>query len=85
MTIVEKAAYLKGLTEGLGVDPQSKEGKLWAALNELLADINKRDYNDSHRAEAPCVPADDAVVIDNSNITIEENVEIIALLYEMRK
>ena len=39
MTIVEKAAYLKGLTEGLGVDPQSKEGKLWAALNELLADM----------------------------------------------
>ena len=39
MNITEKAAYLKGLTEGLGVDPQSKEGKLWAALNELLSDI----------------------------------------------
>ena len=39
MTIVEKAAYLKGLTEGLGVDPQSKEGKLWGALNDLLADM----------------------------------------------
>ena len=39
MTIVEKAAYLKGLTEGLGVDPESKEGKLWGALNELLADM----------------------------------------------
>ena len=39
MTVVEKAAYLKGLTEGLGVDPQSKEGKRWAALNDLLADM----------------------------------------------
>ena len=39
MTVVEKAAYLKGLTEGLGIDPQSKEGKLWAALNDLLADM----------------------------------------------
>ena len=39
MTVVEKAAYLKGLTEGLGMDPQSKEGKLWAALNDLLADM----------------------------------------------
>ena len=39
MTIVEKAAYLKGLTEGLGIDPQSKEGKLWGALNGLLADM----------------------------------------------
>ena len=36
MTVVEKAAYLKGLTEGLGIDPESKEGKLWGALNDLL-------------------------------------------------
>ena len=39
MTIVEKAAYLKGLTEGLGVEPDSRDGKLWAALNELLSDM----------------------------------------------
>ena len=39
MTIVEKAAYLKGLTEGLGIDAESKEGKLWNALNDLLHDM----------------------------------------------
>ena len=39
MTITEKTAYLKGLADGLGVDPQSKEGKLWYALNDLLCDI----------------------------------------------
>ena len=39
MTIVEKAAYLKGLTDGLGIDPETKEGKLWTALNDLLADM----------------------------------------------
>ena len=39
MTIVEKAAYLKGLTEGLGIDAESKEGKLWLALNDLLHDM----------------------------------------------
>ena len=39
MTVVEKAAYLKGLTEGLGIDADSREGKLWAALNDLLADM----------------------------------------------
>lgn len=55
------------------------------SLDDIKREITERDYNDSHRAEAPCVPADDAVVIDNSNITIEENTEIIALLYEMRK
>ncbi len=39
MTIVEKAAYLKGLVEGLGVDPESKDGKLWNALTDVLADM----------------------------------------------
>jgi len=39
MTVVEKAAYLKGLVDGLGVEADSGEGKLWAALNDLLADM----------------------------------------------
>lgn len=39
MTVVEKAAYLKGLAEGLGIDPESRDGKLWGALTELLSDM----------------------------------------------
>ena len=39
MTIVEKAAYLKGLTEGMGLDPEAGEGKLWGVLTELMGDI----------------------------------------------
>ena len=39
MTIVEKAAYLKGLAEGLGVESDSRDGKLWAVLSDLLSDI----------------------------------------------
>ena len=39
MTVVEKAAYLKGLAEGLGVDSDSREGKLWNALTDLLSDM----------------------------------------------
>ena len=39
MTIVERAAYLKGLTEGLGVEPDSRDGKLWGALTDLLSDM----------------------------------------------
>lgn len=39
MTVVEKAAYLRGLTEGLGIAPDSREGKLWAALGDLLSDM----------------------------------------------
>ena len=39
MTTVEKAAYLKGLIDGLGLSPDSRDGKLWNALSELMADI----------------------------------------------
>ena len=39
MTIVEKAAYLKGLTEGLGIDPESRDGRLWGVLTELVSDM----------------------------------------------
>lgn len=39
MTITEKAAYLKGLAEGLNYDKESAEGKLLTALIELTADM----------------------------------------------
>lgn len=39
MTITEKAAYLKGLVEGQGLDPEFGEGKLWHVLSELVGDL----------------------------------------------
>ena len=39
MTITEKAAYLKGLYEGLGVDQTRPEGKLLAQIVELMTDM----------------------------------------------
>ena len=39
MTITEKAAYLRGLVEGQGQDPEAGEGKLWHVLSELISDI----------------------------------------------
>ncbi len=41
-------------------------------LESVTADIEKRDYNDSHRALAPLRKADDAVEIDTTDLTIEE-------------
>ena len=59
MTIVEKAAYLKGLVEGLGIDPAGKEGKLWAALNDLLADM-AHEIEDLHENDlAQCDAMDE--------------------------
>lgn len=42
---------------------------------EVLADMIKRDKNDSERELAPCVPAEDAVLLDNSELSFEANVE----------
>lgn len=46
-------------------------------LQEVLDDINKRDYNDSHRAVAPLRQADDAVYIDTTDMTPEEVTELV--------
>ena len=45
MTINEKAAYLKGLMEGLQLDTEKAEGKMIAAMVELLGDITKKLTN----------------------------------------
>ena len=39
MEIIEKVAYLKGLAEGMELDTEKKEGKLLAAIIDVLEDI----------------------------------------------
>ena len=42
MTISEKSAYLKGLMDGLKLNTESDEGKMIAAIVDLLGDMSKR-------------------------------------------
>ena len=42
MTISEKAAYLKGLMDGLELDTEKPEGKMISKIVELLCDVTKR-------------------------------------------
>ena len=42
MTISEKAAYLKGLMEGLELDTEKAEGKLISAIVDLMGDVTRR-------------------------------------------
>ena len=42
MTISEKSAYLKGLMDGLSLNTESDEGKMIAAIVDLLGDMAKR-------------------------------------------
>lgn len=51
---------------------------------EVLADVNDRDYRDTHRAESPLRQADDAVVIDNSNLTPDEQMKKIINIFNQK-
>lgn len=42
MTISEKSAYLKGLMDGLNLNIESDEGKMIAAIVDLLGDVTKK-------------------------------------------
>lgn len=52
-------------------------------LEEVLADMQKRDSDDRNRAVAPAVAAKDATLLDNSGFTVEESADaVIALVKE---
>lgn len=53
-----------------------KDKNINISFNEVLSDIIKRDEQDSSRDLAPLKPADDAIIIDTSSLSIEEVVKI---------
>ena len=53
------------------------------SFEDVVADVEKRDYIDSHRAFAPLKPAEDSVELDTSPLNIEEVVDaILAIIHE---
>lgn len=53
-------------------------------FEKVLADVNDRDYRDTHRAESPLRQAEDAVVVDNSHMTREEQMDYIIGVFRER-
>ena len=50
---------------------------------DVLEDLIERDYNDSHREIAPLKPAEDGVIVDTTNLNLEESInEIIRIVKE---
>lgn len=47
------------------------------SYEEVLADVNQRDYQDSHREIAPLKPTEESVMADTSSLTLEESIELI--------
>ena len=55
-------------------DELSQKG-MPADYEEILKNVQERDYIDSHREVSPLRPAEDAVILDNSDMTIPEQQE----------
>ncbi len=45
------------------------------SLEQILQDLQIRDYNDTHRKIAPLVPAKDSIILDTTDLTLEQTVE----------
>ena len=53
-------------------------------FEEVLSDMRKRDENDRTRAIAPALPAEDAVMLDSSELNIEETISAIIGVIEKK-
>ena len=56
-----------------------------ASYEDVLADMIERDKQDKNREIAPAVPADDAIMFDNSEMGVEESLDEIVRLLNERK
>ncbi len=53
-----------------------------ASYEEILANVKERDYIDQNREVSPLRQAEDAILLDNSNLTIEEQKQWLAAKFE---
>ena len=67
MEILEKVAYMKGLAEGLGLDGQTKEGKLLTVMMDILDDM-ALELQDMREGQIDLEEALDAVSDDLSDV-----------------
>ena len=76
----------------LTATPEERAKRLYKELIEkgqnvdyetILADINDRDYNDTHRDFAPLTCTDDSVFIDSTELTVEQAIEKILSYIKM--
>ena len=59
------------------------EKGMTVSYNDVLKDVNERDYNDSHRKTAPLKPAEGCVIVDTTELDFEQSVDkIISVIKE---
>ncbi len=73
--MAEVKLYVTSLAE---VRAERRWRELGGDLGQVLAEVRERDARDMGRADAPLRPADDAIVIDTTDLTIEQAVAMAA-------
>ncbi len=90
-TVVLKDATVKIY---LTASPESRAQRRMLQLREkgddtpfeaILAEVNARDYQDTHRETDPLRQAEDALLVDSSDLTFDETVDAILALVEAKK
>ena len=56
-----------------------------STIADLAADLKARDARDSSRRSAPLKPAQDALLLDNSTLSIEQSVELVLAWWQSRQ
>ena len=74
-----------GVVEDVGLNQFPRRNSGTGAVDDgiaeaVLADLIARDERDSNRAIAPLRPADDAVLLDTSGMTLQESIDAILKL-----
>ncbi len=59
-----------------------KEKGIIEDVNKVQKEIEERDYRDSHREISPLKQAEDAILVDTSNMNIKEEIDFIINLYK---
>jgi len=55
-----------------------------ARIEDLQADLEARDARDKNRSVAPLKPAEDALLLDNSHLSIDESVDLVLQWWAQR-
>jgi cytidylate kinase len=63
------------------LDEMTSKGQYFT-LDEVKHNLQERDYADSHRKENPLTQAEDAIILDNTDLSREEQLEFVLKLIE---
>ena len=89
-TIFPQAALKVYLTAGAAQRAERRHKQLIskgipANINSLRADLEARDARDQSRTASPLKPAQDALLLDNSQLTVEESVDQVLRWWQERQ